>query len=505
MILSDVVEMKISNNQIKFYKEKGYIVKGGNEIKEIYVKDLPNNSKAKIKVKCDICGNEKYLSLNRYMLNTKNKTVYYACCQKCMQDKVKDTNIKKYGVDNISKLKEIKEKKIETCIINHDVKHPQQSKIIFNKSLKTKYEKYGSETYNNSISMIETKLKQIKDKYAAIDYDGDEFTFQCKCGHLYKITPGLYHGRLKIKTEICTICNPYHSNISPNENFVYDFIKENYDGEIIKSDRTVLGGKELDIYLPELKLAFEYNGLYWHNELYKDKNYHWNKTETCSNMGIQLIHIYSDSWLYKQDIIKSIILNKIGKSSIKIFARKCEIRELSDNQIIRDFLDQNHIQGAINSSIKLGLFYDNELISVMIFGKKRIFMNSQSNDGEYELLRYCNKLNYNIVGGASKLFSYFLKHYKFNEIITYADRSYSQGDLYGKLGFEFVKKTQPNYYYIIKNMRFHRYNFRKDILVKKGFDSNKTEHEIMLERGINRIYDSGSLKFKLNKKYFLIN
>ena len=112
------------------------------------------------------------------------------------------------------------------------------------------------------------------------------------------------------------------------------------------------------------------------------------------------------------------------------------------------------------------------------------------------MLRFCNKLNTNIIGGASKLFKHFVENYKSKEITTYADRSISQGRLYETLGFKFIKKTEPNYYYIIDGIRHHRFNFRKDVLVKQGYDPNKTEHEIMLERNIYRIYDSGNLKFK---------
>ena len=332
MILSNVVNVKISNNQVEFYKGKGYDVKGGNEIKEISVKDLPINSGVKIKVKCDICGNEKEISLHRYMINTKNKTTYYACSQKCMQNKVKNTIFEKYGVDNISQVNEIKEKKKETCLIHYGVEHPQQSAFIFTKGLETKLDKYGDENYNNSFSMIETKLKNITKKYGAIDYNGKEFTFECKKGHQYSILSGLYYNRLRIKTEICTICNPFQSNISPNEDFIYEFIKENYEGKIIKSDRNILTPKELDIYLPDLKLAFEYNGLFWHNELYKDKNYHLTKTEKCLEKDVQLIHIYSDNWIYKQEIVKSMILNKLGKTSHKIFARKCIIKVIDNNE-----------------------------------------------------------------------------------------------------------------------------------------------------------------------------
>jgi hypothetical protein len=190
------------------------------------------------------------------------------------------------------------------------------------------------------------------------------------------------------------------------------------------------------------------------------------------------------------------ILNKLNKTENKVFARKCQVKEIDDNNIVREFLNNNHIQGYINSKIKIGLFYENELVSLMTFGDRRISMGKKiTNEGEYEMLRFCNKINFNIIGGASKLFKYFVKNYNPQEITTYADRSFSQGKLYEKLGFKFIKNTQPNYYYVIGRKRYHRFNFRKDRLVKEGYDPNKTEHEIMLERKIYRIYDSGNLKF----------
>ena len=119
-------------------------------------------------------------------------------------------------------------------------------------------------------------------------------------------------------------------------------------------------------------------------------------------------------------------------------------------------------------------------------------------EGDYEMLRFCNKLNTNVIGGASKIFKYFLKVYNPKHISTYADRSHSNGNLYKQLGFDFIHITQPNYYYVIDRKRYYRFGFRKDILIKQGFDANKSEHEIMLERKIYKIYNAGNYKFIYN-------
>lgn len=541
MILSKYVSVKISNNQIKYYKDKGYDVKGCNEIKAILVTDLPNNSGVKIKVKCDVCDTEKEISLNRYKNNTKNLTTYYACSRKCSEKKNKETILDKYGVDNISKSDEIQNKKNDTCLKNFGVEFPQQSNVIFSKSKNTKFEKYGDENYNNLDKAKSTNLKKYGVEFVSQDFNiskkmkenqffsykknfdngaykseiirqkkdifieyksNGQYEFKCDLhnSHNFIIDYKLLWNRLNGDTILCTLCNPISKNISGLELQLLNFIKDNYDGKIITNDRNILNNNELDIYLPDLKIAFEFNGLWWHNELYKDKKYHFIKTDECEKKGIKLFQIFEDDWLYKQDIIKSMILNNICKTSNKIYARKCVVKEIYDVNTIKKFIENNHIQGYVNSKIKIGLFYNDELVSLMTFGNRRVFMGKKlTKYGEYELLRFCNKLNTTVIGGASKLFKYFVNTYDIEEIITYADRSYSQGNLYNQLGFEYIGKTEPNYYYIVDGIKKYRFNFRKDKLISQGYDKNKTEHEIMLERKIYRIYDSGNLKFIYKK------
>jgi len=282
---------------------------------------------------------------------------------------------------------------------------------------------------------------------------------------------------------------------SGKELIIREFIESNYKGKIEYNNRDF--GKELDIYIPDLKLAIEYNGLYWHNELYKSKIYHKEKTEMCEKNDIQLLHIWEDDLNYRPDIIKSTLLNKLNKSN-KIYARKCILKEIKDNSIVRDFLFENHIQGFVGSNVKLGLYYNNELVSLMTFGKTRKHMGNTSIEGEYEMIRFCNKKVTSVIGGASKLLKYFIRNYNPHKIITYADRSYSKGNLYTKIGFTFEHDTEPNYYYVSRDVRKSRFNYRKDVLVSEGYDSDKSEHEIMLERNIYRIYDAGHKKYILN-------
>jgi len=296
-------------------------------------------------------------------------------------------------------------------------------------------------------------------------------------------------------------CPKCKANFSDMEKELLDFIKINYNGNVITNDRIVISPHELDIYLPDLNLAFEFNGLYWHSERFIEKKYHLNKTNFCESQNIHLVQIYEDDWIYKQDIVKSRILNLLGKSN-RIYARKCEVREVSFGDA-KEFLEKNHIQGNCISKIRIGLYYKDELVSLMTFGKLRRNLGYKSQEGFFELLRFCNLINHSIIGGANKLFINFLKKIKSKKIISYADRSWTYNNgktLYDNLGFKFVSVTNSNYYYINNGVRENRFRFRKNLLVQEGFDNNKTEHEIMLERGFLRIYDSGSIKYEFENK-----
>jgi hypothetical protein len=287
----------------------------------------------------------------------------------------------------------------------------------------------------------------------------------------------------------CPRCTQVKTS-SDSENQLNSFISEYIECE---SNVRILDGKEIDVYVPTLKLAFEYNGIYWHSSKFKNDSYHIDKTNLAEEKGIHLIHIYEDDWLYKNEIVKSRILNLLGKSE-RIYARKCIVKEVSPKDT-RSFLNKNHIQGFVGSKIKLGLYHNDVLVSLMTFGSLRKNLGQKSKEGSFELLRFCNKLNTTVIGGASKLFKYFTRNYYYDSIISYADRSWSTGNLYEQLGFKYVHKTKPNFYHVKGINRYNRFTYRKDILVKDGYDPKLTAREIMLNRGFYRIYDSGSIKF----------
>ena len=352
MILQEKIEIKNHPHYHKLLVE----LFGENLSKLSYTIDVSNlsiNSHKKILVKCDICGKQKYLSYSKYNKNTKNQTKKYTCSEKCSTIKKKETNEKKYGDKNYNNIKKTKNTKL---IKYGDENYNNRDKFIktndnrygghfnkledFKQKIKsTKNKKYGDENYNNIEKMlntifnkyntnctlllpeihkktITTNILKLEEKYNVkiLNYDDSELLCECDKGHDYKISTHLLYDRCRYNVEKCTICNPIGVQNSHKEIELLNFIKSNYNGKIITNDRTQLNGKELDIYLPELNLAFEFNGDYWHSLKQKPNNYHLSKTEMCESLGIDLIHVYEFLWQSKKDNIKKIILSKINNT-----------------------------------------------------------------------------------------------------------------------------------------------------------------------------------------------
>ena len=427
--------------------------------------------------------------------------------------KRESTNLEKWGVKNVSQVKEIKEKKSETNIENwgkfylktgefrNYIKNNNLEKwgneIYFktedflNKSKKTNLEKWGVENPSQNkevINRIKKSLKRsLNDKTLnkfenIININNDTFEIYCnECKSNFTISKILFYKRRETKTTICTDCNKVDKHQSGKEIKLFNFISSIYNGEIIQSYRDVY---EIDIYLPDLKIGFEFNGVYWHSDLYKEKNSHLEKTKYFKERGIRIIHIWEDDWDFKTDIIKSQITNWLGLSK-KIFARKCNIKEVDVSEAI-SFLEENHIQGKIGSNLKIGLYYEDKLVSLMTFdnleGRKRM------SDGNWNINRYCNKRGYSIVGGASKIFKYFLENYEVDRVISYADRDWSLGGLYDNLGFKKVGENNPDYKYVVNGIRVHKSGFKKS---KTGISESKLN--------IPKIWDCGKIKYEYLK------
>ena len=260
-------------------------------------------------------------------------------------------------------------------------------------------------------------------------------------------------------------------------------------------NREILRNREIDVYIPPLKLGIEYNGLHWHSErLGKDKNYHLDKLNKCNEQGIKLIQIFEDEWINHREICESKLKQICGLNrNPKIFARKCKVVEITDKNEVYEFLDKNHIQGRTGFTIAFGAYYNNELVGVMTFKKEK--------DGYWDLNRFVTDINYQCVGIGGKLFKHFIRNYPFIEIKSFADRRWTidpTNNIYTKLGFEFDSFVPPTYWYYKDGeiTRFHKFGFRKQHLHNQyGLPLTMTEREMTTALGYTRIWDCGLIKY----------
>ena len=525
----------VCNNKTKFINfNKGYskyccpgCVSKDSKVKEKKKQTIFNNwGVENPSQNAEIVNKKKMTMLSKYGVENFNN-----------REQAKQTCLDRYGVESTLSLKDVIKKADDTYTIKYGGRSNMVKQTV-GKAKETKLKRYGNENFNNREQAKQTclvrygattyprrkkeKLPKPKkiitqsdidarriaaSKKLAAEYVIDVFIrdnilyYKCKCPHLdckfcadkfYTSPAKISHNRHTNKIEPCTKLMPIRKDrISDTTIELYiKRILDDYDVQYESNNRSILKGKEIDIYIPSKNIAIECNGIYWHSK--KDIYYHSEKTEQCSNNNIQLITLWEDQIKKSPEKIKSIILSKLGIYDDRIYARKCIIKEVPSKEC-NEFLEEYHLQGKVSSSVRLGLYYNNELVSVMSFGKGRKCLNSKVS---YELYRYCCKACIQVVGVASKIFNYFLKKYKPELIESFSANDISNGNLYKYLGFEKLSSS-IGYWYIDKYMnRYHRYKFAKYILVKEGYDKNKTEFEIMNERGFYRIYDSGQTKWE---------
>lgn len=262
---------------------------------------------------------------------------------------------------------------------------------------------------------------------------------------------------------------------------------------VISNDRTILDGDELDIYIPEKKIAIEFNGNYYHSELYKDVYYHQRKTIECAKKGIRLIHIFEYEWL-NEDTKKKII-NMIKDHNKNVYyGRNTIIQDISDKEA-QEFINKYHLQGYSKAQIKIGCYNkaDMKLLGVMTLGTPRFNSNYQ-----YEIIRLCWRNDVAVVGGIQKLFEYFKHKYNPESVITYVNISKFKGNSYLDIGFKPANKyiTEPNYiwYNLYTGDIKSRYETQKKRLIELNLgNADETEYSIMHKYNYYRIYDAGNL------------
>lgn len=439
-------------------------------------------------------------------------------------DKRRDTSLRKYGKKSFSQTDEWKTQTIDTTTERYGVRHYSQTDEWKTKFKETCLEKYGEENPFMVSGIREQIKKKSLEKYGVENPGSAEYarekaktTSWAKYGRPYfaqshisdemwhisqskELTQklhnevGIYEIRKKYDVTIpwwISILKFHNIEINQARSYLESDFKKfllSLDSISVKTnDRMILKGKEID-FLIDNNLGIELNGLYWHSECQgKDRNYHKNKTDDAIKANIRLIQIFEDEWLEKRNICESRVKSALGIST-RLHARKGLVRPISSKEK-SIFLSNNHIQGDDKSSIHLGLLFDNEIKGVMTFGKSRFNSNY-----EYELLRFCSETSYNIRGGASKLFSYFVNNYQPSSVISYCDRRWGEGETYKHIGMNFLHTSKPNYYYISDRVkRESRQVYQKHKLDKLAiFDKNLSEWENMKINGYDRIWDCGN-------------
>ena len=499
-------------------------------LEAVYSKELFDDSLEITKAKyagtfklCPTCG--------KYFIGS---TIY--CCSKCsnsskeVKAKKVQTFLERFGVDNAGKTpNSIKAAKESVKILNSSEniekrreKFKENKDQIMEKMQDTVFSRYGvknacetdackkglalyleSHKVDNAFQVPEVKAKiaskfingnaqrehikhfdELNAKGLTRFIDNDRFKIT-ECLEYFNISRSNAN-KLKVCYGIPEHNNDWDCSSSKGEKELCEFVKS-LGLEVKENIR--FNNKEIDIFIPALNLGIEYNGYFWHSDDKKPRNYHLNKTKMFEKLGIQLIHVFDTDDIR---VCKDIIKTKLGKAN-RIFARKCKVVELNATEC-NLFLDNFHIQRSCPASVRLALKYNDEIVEVMTFGKPRFNKNY-----DWELLRLCTAPDLVVVGGASKLLTWFESHFTGN-IISYCDRRFSSGNVYRNLGFVKLRETSPNYFYVKNGKILSRYQCQKSKLSKllDNFDPNLTEAENMKKSVYLRVFDCGNLVFVKN-------
>ena len=488
-----------------------------------YGVDNPRKSKRIIEKTKQTCI-DKYGVDHQWKSSDVRDKVKYTCIERYgvenamqspeIKDKVKDTCLERYGKECVFQLDRIRDKAIEkqikdreninkrrikNSLLLYGTEHPSQNEIVrekISKGCKTasvkmieKYrqtclDRYGVPNARSSLDLslpdnsMARRVLSDRDQLATLY---NKFKSCDAVARQLGIAVMTVYNHLK-KNDIDILYDTLHP--SSLEHYFHSLLDKEQI-EYISNSRKIIPPYELDIYLPRHDLAIEIDGVYWHTELKgRDKNYHLNKTLNCAEMGIQLLHIWDTDNI---DIWKSVLCSKLGLTQ-RLYARETSVKRSNTYE----FIAENHLQGAIDASIEYALFYEGIMVAAMTFNKSRF-----NKKYDWELLRFCTKQGYTVIGGASKLLKRFKMNYP-GSILSYANMRWSDGNLYNALGFKLLHRSAPNYFYTKNYRELHSRNrFQKHMLENKldNFDENLTEWCNMQNNGWDRIWDCGNLVY----------
>lgn len=385
----------------------------------------------------------------------------YICNSNTFKEATKKTCIEKYGVDSYLKSKESVVKREITLMQRYGVTNPSKSKIFKNK----KYETCNKTLYD----------KFLKRDYEIIKFTRNTLTIKHPDGHIFTEDRCFLINRFNTGLELSTkILHRYSSN---GELEIFKFIQSLINFKIYRNKRKFLNGSEIDLYVDEFKIGFEFDGLYWHSSIFKDNDYHLNKTNIGELKSIKIIHIFEDEWNFKNDIVKSIIRSKFKIYENIIDAKYCRLIKIDDTDT-HEFITNNSLFKYKKCNLNVGMFYENDLICIMQL--------NITNDN-CEIINLCHKINNKIDNLLLKYVEY-LKDLNIQHIFINIDRRYCDDELYTEFGFNIIEIQKPKCHYF-KNNEYIRY-----------FEDEFPDNEKLL-----KIYDCGYYKMNyLINQYILV-
>lgn len=429
-----------------------------------------------------------------------------------IKKKIKAIMIEKYGVKSPLQNPEIKTKIANTNLEKYNVINPAQNEDIKAKIIATNMNKYGTSNPMQNADIVQkaamhhknTVIDDPNDNYILINTLRNEDFWKMLSSGQYSLRQvcnkfGINYQSVTSRLLTKEFKDKYYELYSfpkqAQQKIIFNTFKSlGFDCSM--NDRSVISPLEIDVYINSQKVGIEYNGSFWHSEAFlssqEARQKHWQKTNICRKSGIRLFHVFEHEWLSREKQILNLIKSKLGCNDIHVGARKCDVIETDGyNKESRKFMDENHIQGFGDNTLKCFNLVYNESIVASITAS---FHHRQNINGNPIVLnRLCFKDSYNISGGSSKLFSHLVKWAKsmgYDRIISWSDNRWTEGDIYGTLGFSFAKEYGPDYFYWDhKNAKYvSKQSQRKK---KTGCPANVTEREWCFERGLYRIWDCG--------------
>ena len=466
------------------------------------------------------------------------KNIHTFCSQVCknksslVKDKTKSTILSRYGGHHYMKHPEVLEKYKKSALIRYGVEDPRHTEEAALKRKNTNLLRYGfsnpmkSDVVRNKAKET-TRIKKLDEEYIRSIKEKTKLTCQKKYGvdHNFQINLNKealvkledrdwllqqYNFLNRPSTDIADEINCYYGtvlnylrkygcdikksrNTSKFEQIIINFLNSIGISNIQQSNRKILQGQEIDIFLPEHNFGIEVDGVYWHQDT--EIIYHQNKTLRAKEKGVELIHITDLDLIdtERRDKIFMLLKNRLLPKNT-VYGRNTTVKETTTQQA-KEFLEKYHIQGYCKAKVKIGLYSENKLVMIATFDKPRF-----SKDGDWELIRLCSAPGTQVVGGVSKIISYFRERHS-GPIVSYVDLQYFSGKGFLNAGWKFVRTTPPGYYWVNKTEILSRYQTQKSKLKVRFpeiYTPSKTEAEIMHQAGYMKYNTCGNLVLVLD-------